>query len=86
MVESGDSWSTTVKPSAFGLHIKQYSESQRVSFLDYVMGGCEIGVHVAIDFTLSNGSPSKPTSLHYIDPATHRNQYLDVIDSVVSVL
>lgn len=28
---------------------------ERVSFLDYIFGGCEIGVHVAIDFTLSNG-------------------------------
>ena len=26
------------------------------------MGGCEIGVHVAIDFTLSNGDPRVPQS------------------------
>ena len=29
----------------------------RVSFLDYIFGGCEIGVHVAIDYTMSNGPP-----------------------------
>ena len=29
---------------------------KRVSFLDYVFGGCEIGVQVAIDYTLSNGA------------------------------
>lgn len=36
----------------------------RVSFLDYIFGGCEINVHVAIDYTLSNGDPADPTSLH----------------------
>lgn len=40
----------------------------RVSFLDYIMGGCEIGVHVAVDFTLSNLNPSDPESLHYLHP------------------
>lgn len=38
---------------------------RRPSFLDYVRGGCEISVMVAIDFTASNGAPSLPTSLHY---------------------
>lgn len=27
----------------------------RHTFLEYVFGGCEIGLTVAIDFTLSNG-------------------------------
>jgi len=39
------------------LMIKNFEFSERVSFLDYIMGGCEIGVHIAIDFTLSNGDP-----------------------------
>lgn len=39
----------------------------RHSFLEYVFGGCEIGLTVAIDFTLSNGEPNKPSSLHYLD-------------------
>jgi hypothetical protein len=40
----------------------------RVTFLDYIFGGCEIGVHVAIDYTLSNGPVKDPESLHYLNP------------------
>jgi len=38
------------------------------SFLEYVFGGCEIDISFAIDFTLSNGNPRSPSSLHYHDP------------------
>lgn len=44
------------------------------SFLEYVFGGCQIDLTIAIDFTLSNRAPNDPSSLHYFDPA--RNQYL----------
>jgi len=53
------------------------------TFLDYIKGGCEITLMIAIDFTVSeqfmlwvnyilvlqasNGAPTKPTSLHYCD-------------------
>jgi len=37
-----------------------------VTFLDYVLGGCEINVHIAIDFTGSNGDPQNYNSLHYM--------------------
>ena len=57
---------------------------QRHSFLEYVFGGCEIGLTVAIDFTLSNGDPSKPSSLHYLD--MQRNEYLNAIKSVGNIL
>jgi len=59
---------------------------QKFSFLDYIFGGCEIKVHVAIDFTLSNGDPRDPKSLHYIDPRTQRNNYTDAIHSCLSIL
>lgn len=59
---------------------------ERVSFLDYIMGGCEIGVHVAIDFTLSNGKADSPQSLHFLDPAIMRNQYTDAIYTICSIL
>ncbi|XP_060916296.1 copine-4 [Labrus mixtus] len=36
------------------------------SFLDYIMGGCQIQFTVAIDFTASNGDPRNSCSLHYI--------------------
>jgi hypothetical protein len=31
-----------------------------------VLGGCEISLVVAIDFTGSNGDPDMPNSLHYM--------------------
>jgi Copine len=54
------------------------------SFLDYVFGGCEISLSIAIDMTLSNGDPRKPKSLHYYDE--RRNEYLQAIQSVGSIL
>ena len=57
---------------------------QRHSFLEYVFGGCEIGLTIAVDFTLSNGEPSKPNSLHYLD--MQRNEYLNAIKSVGNIL
>lgn len=47
----------------------------RVSFLDYIFGGLELTVNVAIDYTLSNGPPTDPNSLHFINPATGMNEY-----------
>ena len=40
----------------------------RPTFVDYVSGGCELNLCVAIDFTGSNGDPRKPGTLHYIHP------------------
>ena len=47
---------------------ENFRMEERVSFLDYITGGLEIGVHVAIDFTMSNGEPTYPASLHYLNP------------------
>jgi len=47
------------------LVLKKTEIQERVTFLDYIFGGCEIGVHVAVDYTLSNGAPDNPNSLHY---------------------
>ena len=48
-------------------------------------GGCEISLGIAIDFTLSNGDPKDPESLHYIGDQS-KNQYLAAIKSVGSIL
>ena len=34
----------------------------------YLQQGLELNFSVAIDFTGSNGTPSSPTSLHYLNP------------------
>jgi len=57
---------------------------KRNSFLDFIFGGCEIGLSIAVDFTLSNGEPSKPSSLHYLD--LQKNEYLNAIRSVGNIL
>ncbi|XP_071341823.1 copine-3-like isoform X5 [Trachinotus anak] len=59
--------------------VKEYT------FLDYIMGGCQINFTVAIDFTGSNGDPRSPQSLHYISPEGV-NEYLSAIWSVGNVI
>ena len=58
--------------------------SQRHTFLEYVFGGCEINLILAIDFTLSNGDPKDRDSLHYFD--LNKNEYLQAIQSVGTIL
>uniref|UniRef100_W5JXP9 Copine-3 n=1 Tax=Astyanax mexicanus TaxID=7994 RepID=W5JXP9_ASTMX len=55
--------------------VKEYT------FLDYIMGGCQINFTVGVDFTGSNGDPRSPDSLHYISP-NGVNEYLSAIWSV----
>ncbi|XP_068604066.1 copine-3-like isoform X2 [Brachionichthys hirsutus] len=55
------------------------------TFLDYIMGGCQINFTVAVDFTGSNGDPRSPQSLHYISPQGV-NEYLSAIWSVGNVV
>ncbi|KAK6477168.1 copine-7 [Huso huso] len=51
------------------------------SFLDFIMGGCQIHFTVAIDFTASNGDPRNSCSLHYINPY-QPNEYLKALVAV----
>uniref|UniRef100_A0A8C6M3R9 Copine I n=1 Tax=Nothobranchius furzeri TaxID=105023 RepID=A0A8C6M3R9_NOTFU len=55
------------------------------SFLDFVMGGCQVNFTVGIDFTGSNGDPRSPNSLHYMSP-DGLNQYLSALWSVGQVI
>ena len=54
------------------LNVNNFEIKNTVTFLDYIMGGCNINVHVAIDYTMSNASNNDP-SLHYVDPKTMVN-------------
>lgn len=67
------------------LRLDQLEITQRPTFLEYIFGGCEIGLTVAIDFTGSNGDPSRPNSLHYKGDL-ERNEYLKAIKSVGNIL
>ncbi|GCC22535.1 copine-3-like isoform X1 [Chiloscyllium punctatum] len=55
--------------------VKEYT------FLDYIMGGCQLNFIVGIDFTASNGDPRTPNSLHFIAPNGF-NEYLMAIWSI----
>jgi len=58
MIDGGDNQS--LKLDGGSVTITGFKLEPRISFLDYIFGGCEINVHVAIDFTLSNGVPTNP--------------------------
>jgi hypothetical protein len=55
------------------------------SFLDYIAGGCQINLLIAVDFTGSNGHPLAPTSLHFISPNGY-NHYQSALHSVSDIL
>ena len=68
------------------LNIDHISIVPEYSFLDYLAGGCQLNLMIAIDYTASNGNPATPTSLHYIDPSGRLNQYAQAIFNVGNVL
>ncbi|XP_043921215.1 copine-3-like [Protopterus annectens] len=65
--------------------VKECRIEREYSFLDYIMGGCQLNFTVGIDFTGSNGDPRSPNSLHYISP-NGVNEYLTAIWSVGFVI
>ncbi|XP_064409863.1 copine-3 isoform X1 [Latimeria chalumnae] len=65
--------------------VKHCQVVREYSFLDYIMGGCQLNFTVGIDFTGSNGDPRSPESLHYISP-NGMNEYLMAIWSVGAVI
>ncbi|XP_003967896.1 copine-3 isoform X1 [Takifugu rubripes] len=65
--------------------VKSCQVVKEYTFLDYIMGGCQINFTVAVDFTGSNGDPRSPQSLHYISPQGV-NEYLSAIWSVGNVI
>lgn len=57
----------------------------RPTMVDYITGGCDINLMVAVDFTISNGPPDDPTSLHYRQGKTP-NEYQQAIFKIGSIL
>lgn len=75
---------------------KSYKHSGKVSliaakleeeytFLEFVRGGMELNFTVAVDFTASNGNPTQPTSLHYINPY-QPNHYARALQAVGEII
>lgn len=67
------------------LEISSIEITEEISFLDYIRHGTQMHFAVAIDFTASNGAPSLPQSLHFINP--HRpNSYEIALRSVGEII
>jgi Copine/C2 domain len=62
--------------------------SERPEFIDYLTGGCQISLAVAIDFTASNGDPRQEGTPHYFHPPASKewNDYEKAIFAVGSIL
>ncbi|CAG9323477.1 unnamed protein product [Blepharisma stoltei] len=65
--------------------LKEFVFEERISFLDYVFGGCEISLIVGIDFTKSNGDPSASGTLHNLDSGD-LNEYTHALKAVGDIL
>ncbi|MBN3321041.1 NLRC5 protein, partial [Atractosteus spatula] len=65
--------------------LKSCKIARDYSFLDYILGGCQLMFTVGIDFTASNGNPRDPSSLHYINPMG-TNEYLAAIWAVGQII
>mgnify|MGYP006952879575 CR=1 FL=1 len=57
---------------------------KRNTFLEYIFGGCELNLAVAVDFTLSNGPPMERDSLHSFNML--HNEYYQALKSVGDIL
>ena len=64
---------TSLKLGSAGMATISVDAIKNYSFIDYLRGGMQINLTVAIDFTGSNGNPNQPSSLHYLGP--NANQY-----------
>jgi len=67
------------------LHVSNFNICPPITFVDYLRGGTQLNMVVAIDFTGSNGNPSSSFSLHNrsMDPP---NQYHQAISSVCPIV
>lgn len=73
-----------VKQKGAKLTFNKLVFQKRNSFLEYIFGGCELNLAIAIDFTLSNGKPTDRDSLHNLN--INRNEYYKALTSVGKIL
>eukprot|EP01016_Furgasonia_blochmanni_P012050 TRINITY_DN15702_c0_g1_i1.p2 TRINITY_DN15702_c0_g1~~TRINITY_DN15702_c0_g1_i1.p2 ORF type:complete len:140 (+),score=39.26 TRINITY_DN15702_c0_g1_i1:64-483(+) len=68
------------------LKLVEFISYERPEFLDYIRGGLQLNLVVAVDFTGSNGVPTRPDSLHAINLDGRPNQYQAAIQAVGEIL
>ncbi len=59
---------------------------EKPSFTDYIIGGLELSMLVAIDFTASNGDIKYSQSLHHLHKDGKLNQYQEAIKSIGGII
>ena len=67
-------------PEQIGKLKINYDSKEKKTFIEYLKGGLEINLNIAIDYTMSNDSPDNPNSLHYIN----NNQLNDYEKAIIS--
>lgn len=75
IIDSNGTWTYNM---GFNIHVNR-------KFINYIEQGLQISALIGIDYTESNGEPSKPESLHYI-LGQEPNQYEQAIRSCGSVI
>jgi len=75
---------TTIRLSGNNTATISFDKFKNYTFLDYIRGGMQINLTVAIDFTGSNGDPTKPFSLHYL--GSNCNSYETAINSCGNIV
>ncbi|ETO00686.1 hypothetical protein RFI_36754, partial [Reticulomyxa filosa] len=67
------------------LKVVEFKSTLSYSLLDYMTGGLDMSLMVAIDFTGSNGHPANPQSLHYLN-SSQGSQYQQAIRTIGNIL
>jgi len=69
------------------LVLDQYKLVMNYSFLDFLFGGLQLNFTVGIDFTISNGNPLEPRSLHYLHSEPGQlNQYQQSLYAIGNIV
>ncbi len=68
------------------LILKSMVIRSKPNFIEYLRGGESLSFILAVDFTGSNGIPTQPFSLHYLNPDGKLNQYQAAIQAVGEII
>ncbi|KAJ6246528.1 copine [Anaeramoeba flamelloides] len=81
-------WIYNLTPPEFTEELAELTNNERGTFLQYLRGGCQLHLMIAIDLTVSNGNPNKTTSLHFYNKNSpnYLNQYQRAILTTCNVL
>jgi hypothetical protein len=65
---------------------QRWTPGNKPRFVNYLEGGTEISLGVAIDFTGSNGDPRRPGTLHHMHPDGQLNDYEKALTAIGSIV